>query len=457
MTKKIFAILMTAVLFSLSLVSVCATYDAELPRVIDDADLLTDREELLLEEAIEKIIKNQSFDVVLHTTTETDGKELNDYSNDIYDSNGYGVGEEADGIIFVLDIANREYFTSTCGRGIDALPDEFFNDETRSVNAVVRPYLAKGNTYAGFEAFLGILSADIQFYDTYGYSYYEAAMTGEEGTTETGRFTASAYVVDDADLLTDSEEAELSAKLLELRDEFKFDLALHTTNSIGSKTIAEYADDYYDYRGYGYGENYDGMIFVLNMNNGEEGNRDFYTSTHGKGIAAFPDEAIFDSSSDINSKVLPYLRDGDYYGAFERYLECVREDLKFYEENGRNRYQEVPIDWDSMHPILRFYHLTAGQLIARQVIIILASALISYLVIKRLKSKLNTAVSPSTARGYMVDNSFSITRQSDIFMGSNVTKTPINTDSGSSGRGSGSSSTHVSSSGGTHGGGGGKF
>lgn len=68
------------------------------------------------------------------------------------------------------------------------------------------------------------------------------------------------YVVDNADLLTQTEENELSKKLQDISDELQFDVVVVTTNSTGSKTATEYADDYFDYNGYGRGSNNDGCL-----------------------------------------------------------------------------------------------------------------------------------------------------------------------------------------------------
>ena len=71
------------------------------------------------------------------------------------------------------------------------------------------------------------------------------------------------YVVDNADLLTQTGENELSEKLQDISDELQFDVVVVTTNSTGSKTATEYADDYFDYNGYGRGSNNDGALFLV--------------------------------------------------------------------------------------------------------------------------------------------------------------------------------------------------
>ena len=61
-------------------------------------------------------------------------------------------------------------------------------------------------------------------------------------------------VVDNANLLTASEEQELEKYLDSISEDLKFDIAVVTTDTINGKTPMAYADDFYDYNGYGYGD-----------------------------------------------------------------------------------------------------------------------------------------------------------------------------------------------------------
>ena len=81
-------------------------------------------------------------------------------------------------------------------------------------------------------------------------------------------------VVDDADLLSDSEEKALREKLEEIRVRQKMDIVIVTVNTLNGATLVDYADDTYDYNGYGYGNNRDGLLLLINMEN-----RDWYIST----------------------------------------------------------------------------------------------------------------------------------------------------------------------------------
>lgn len=61
----------------------------------------------------------------------------------------------------------------------------------------------------------------------------------------------AAYVVDDAGLLTDSEENSLNETLKEISNRQNCQVVVVTTNSLDGKSAEAYADDYYDYNGYG--------------------------------------------------------------------------------------------------------------------------------------------------------------------------------------------------------------
>ena len=109
------------------------------------------------------------------------------------------------------------------------------------------------------------------------------------------------YVVDNADLLTQTEENELSEKLQDISDELQFDVVVVTTNSIGSKTATE-------------GSNNDGALFLVDM-----GDRKWAISTSGYGIEAIVDSAL----DDMEEEIVPYLKSGDYDGAFNEFADLT--------------------------------------------------------------------------------------------------------------------------------------
>ena len=79
-----------------------------------------------------------------------------------------------------------------------------------------------------------------------------------------------------------------------------------------------YADDYYDYNGYGWGENHDGCMLVVNMST-----REWYITTCGSGINKLTDARI----QEIGVAIAPKLGDGDSYGAMSAYIDKVESYL----------------------------------------------------------------------------------------------------------------------------------
>ena len=92
-------------------------------------------------------------------------------------------------------------------------------------------------------------------------------------------------VVDQANIIPDDVEAALIARCDTIAEEYKMEVAIVTASDFGGLIAQAYADDFYDYNGYGYGENDDGMLVVYKP--GEEGEREIYITTHGNGSGVF--------------------------------------------------------------------------------------------------------------------------------------------------------------------------
>lgn len=85
-------------------------------------------------------------------------------------------------------------------------------------------------------------------------------------------------------------------------------MAIVTVNSLDGKTAQAYADDYYDYNGYGYGENDDGILLLISM-----GERKWAISTYGYcHLTAFTDAGISYISNEFQRK----LSSGKYASGF---------------------------------------------------------------------------------------------------------------------------------------------
>ena len=90
-TRKIFTLLCVLTLIvglSILNIPVCAEeipQDRQLPRLVDDADLLTDSEEQELNTELDEISEKQQCDVVVVTENSLDGKSAQDYALIIMD------------------------------------------------------------------------------------------------------------------------------------------------------------------------------------------------------------------------------------------------------------------------------------------------------------------------------------------------------------------------------------
>lgn len=238
-------------------------------------------------------------------------------------------------------------------------------------------------------------------------------------------------LVDFADLLTDSEESALLSKLDEISERQRADIVVVTADTLGGKTPEEYADDFYDYNGYGFGEYRDGVLLLVSMED-----RDWYITTIGFGITAITDAGI----DYISEKFLSDLSDGEYAEAFGTYAELCDE---FFTQAKTGE----PYDVGKM-PKEPFN--VAWSLFVALVIGIIVAVIVT----GTMKGKLKTVRRQNAASSYVRNGSMNVTDSRELFLYSQVTRTERPKETSSS---DGGSSTHTSSSGTTHGGGGGKF
>ncbi len=237
-------------------------------------------------------------------------------------------------------------------------------------------------------------------------------------------------LVDNADLLTDSEESTLLSKLNEISERQQTDVVVVTADTLDGKTPMDYADDFYDYNGYGFGADKDGVLLLVSLED-----RDWWMSTTGYGITAITDAGI----EYISEKFLSDLSDGDYADAFTTYAELC-DDFFTQARSGQ--------PYDTGHMPKQPFNIARNLLIA-----LIVGFVIALIATGVMKGKLKTVRFQSAASNYVKANSMNVTESRDMFLYTHVDRRakPKDTDS------SYGSSTHTSSSGSTHGGGGGKF
>lgn len=233
--------------------------------------------------------------------------------------------------------------------------------------------------------------------------------------------------VDQAEIVDNSLDADLLTKLDEISERQQFDVVVLTIDTLEGATIEAAADDFFDYLGYGYGDNLDGALLLVARDE-----RQWHISTSGYGITALTDYGI----EYIGEQMTSDLSDGDYYSAFVTYAELCDEFVTMA-KNGE------PFDFDTAPktPFNVFKNLLISLVVG------LVLALIVTLI---MKSQLKSVRMQNAAANYEKPGSMMVTDSREYFLYSNVNREKKADNNGGS-------STHSSSSGNTHGGGGGSF
>ncbi len=123
-------------------------------RVYDQAGLLTDWEVGQLEEKIVELKVALLLDIVIVTTLDAKGKTSRAYADDFYDDHGFGTGSDHDGLLYLIDMDNREFYISTSGSAIDYLTDARIN----LILDHAEPYVIDADYYRSGMVFLDEVS-----------------------------------------------------------------------------------------------------------------------------------------------------------------------------------------------------------------------------------------------------------------------------------------------------------
>ena len=207
------------------------------------------------------------------------------------------------------------------------------------------------------------------------------------------------FVYDDADLLTDSEEAALVEKLTEVSHATNAQIVIATIPSMDGGDIDSFIDYLYDTMGFGYGADHDGVLLLVCMDP-----REYRILSNGfAGVAIDPDDI-----SKISDEIVGNLSDGDYAGAFQEFIdECA------YYLDGH----------------LNGFPFNAGKSLAVSLLIGIALGLIVAFV---LKGQLNSVQKQTRAHDYVKSGSMHVNISNDIFLYRNVTRTKKQSSSSSS-------------------------
>lgn len=245
-------------------------------------------------------------------------------------------------------------------------------------------------------------------------------------------FAESSRLVDNAGLLSETEYETVLRKLDDISEALGADIVVVTTDSLGGKTVVEYADDFFDYGDY----RQDGVLLLISTEY-----RSWCISTTGECRYA-----VSNSKSDaIGDDILAYLSSGDYENAFIEFADSCRGYIVSYrngdaDHGSRNGGTDTGSGKEPL-PLLA---------IPVSLVIGLITALIAVAV---MKGKLKSVKFQTAADNYVKEGSMNITESRDLFLYRTVSRIerPKADDSSSDG------GFHTSSSGTSHGGSSGHF
>lgn len=118
--------------------------------VYDHANLFSLDEVEKLETASSQLAEDYQMDIGIVTTDDAEGQSSQDYADTFYDNNGFGYGSQKDGLLFLIDMDNREIYISTSGSGI-----KYFTDlrVSKMLDSAYN-YISNGDYYGTAKDFL---------------------------------------------------------------------------------------------------------------------------------------------------------------------------------------------------------------------------------------------------------------------------------------------------------------
>lgn len=366
MKRTIISLLLVVMLCMSLAISASAAY---VDFIIDSQDVLTDDERTSLNDMAAEIFEDTGVGVYYVYVYG---------SASVTDYNVHGLVREVTDDYYVM-VENDDswyYFAGGTGEQLDtdALREAYDNTET----------------YAeGVEAYLAEASLQLTFLD--------------DGSEDGEPAEDNLLVWDEAELLNETEVAQLSSKLESISKKYKAEIRVVTLSSMDGGDIDEFLEYLYDESGFGYGENHDGVLLVVCMDP-----REYRILSNG-----FAGEAITSGDIDaIGEAFKSDLRGGNYADAFDTFA----DKCEYYLDGHINGFP-----------------FNTGK----NLLICLGIGLVVALIVTGIwKGQLKSVRKQSAANAYVKAGTMQITQSGDFFMYRNVTKTQKQSSSSSGSSGS---------------------
>ncbi len=404
-------------------------HDEDAARVVDDAGIFSDEEIAGMTKRLWEIKDEIGKDIVIFTDTSTYGLSRKVYAADYFEMNGYGTGDEYEGVVlFVcMDPSDRGWWAACSGSQTMGLYTE---EIANAIDDELYEYMSKGSYAEGISGWI----ENFRLLYLNGNPFAPDWLLG--GGKESG--TQTPQVNDEAHYLNDEEKAALTEHAARLSDEYDLDVMIYTVPVAAAAGfgIDEFAEKYYECNDIGRGEDKDGIVLVIYKNEEQDASLAWLYAS-GKGL---------DKLSDVNrARLLGNLRfhvgsEGDKnYEGMDRYLDELGD---MYKKGlvGRSLWYWLPV---------MLLGIVSGSIFGGVLLYIA-------------KMKMDIPASEPDADLYIVAGSVNVAGR-DVFVTSDTSRVYAPVEEGSSSSSSGSSgrssysSGYSSSSGHTHSGSGRNF
>lgn len=169
--NKSFTILPLLFIF---LFAVATTGFASFEKVFDEAALFTEEERVEINERALSLSEQAELDIIIVTTNDSQGKASRQYALDFYEEHGLGYQGTLDGILYLLNMDEREVYIFTRDKGTDYLPDS----KIEGLLDQVYPALSEGNYAESVDIFLNEVESIIAAGPPSGYYAGDSSNSG---------------------------------------------------------------------------------------------------------------------------------------------------------------------------------------------------------------------------------------------------------------------------------------
>ncbi len=233
-------------------------HDEEAPRVVDVADIFTKEEEEEMLSLIKKIQDDFGKDIVVFTDVSSYGLSHGIYAADFQQFAGYGFGDDFTGtaLLICMESGNRGWWTWATGKCEPFYTEEVIN----KLDDRLEPYMLDARYGEGVIDYLRNVYSLYRVPDWYP----EDISTFEPfHNQEAPRLADPSYILDE------EEKHKIQDAIKQIQDDYGFDMAVYIDDFSYWKPADTIAKEFYDYGGYGFGDDYTGAVFYICWERGE--------------------------------------------------------------------------------------------------------------------------------------------------------------------------------------------